>query len=45
MLWNISWANLTMLLATIPSYDSDEEKETKGKEVEGIDELAGLMGL
>jgi hypothetical protein len=42
-MWEISYANLNMLLATIPSYDDNKKDDVK--EVEGIDELANYLGL
>lgn len=46
-MWDISYANLNMLLATIPSYDFDTEKE-KEKDVEvvdGIDDIKDFLSL
>jgi hypothetical protein len=36
-----------MLLATIPSYETEEEKEKTEvvKKVENVDELAGFLGM
>jgi hypothetical protein len=43
-MWDISYANLNMLLATIPTYEPDKKKDDV-QEVEGIDELANYLGL
>lgn len=40
MLWGISFQNLSMLMATIPSYDADETE--KEKLVGGIDDIQDL---
>jgi hypothetical protein len=47
VLWDISYANLNMLLATIPSSDFDDEnkKEKNVEQVDGIDELSDFLGL
>lgn len=41
VLWGISYINLRMLLATIPTYESPEDKEKSEKleEVDGISDL------
>lgn len=45
VLWEISYQNLAMLLATIPSYEATDLE--KGKEkvepVDGLDALAGFF--
>lgn len=46
ILWDLSWRNLMMLLATIPVYKRDKDDEKKS--VDGIDELGDelkKMGL
>lgn len=43
ILWEISWANLNMLLATIPTYDTDkEDKEDKDEPVQQVQDIAEL---
>jgi hypothetical protein len=44
ILWGISYQNLNMLLATIPSYEEEEKKENV-KEMESVDELASFLGM
>jgi hypothetical protein len=44
VLWEISYANLNMLLATIPSYESPEEKKDV-EEVDGIADLAKYLDI
>jgi hypothetical protein len=41
-MWEYSWQNLIMLMASIPSYESDTKK-TDFKEIESIEELEGLI--
>jgi len=38
-LWEISFANLNMLLATIPSYEHETNDKDGEKTVEGLDEI------
>ena len=42
ILWMYSWANLTMLLVSIPKSKRDKEKEQR-HEITDPDELEGLM--
>lgn len=44
--WGISWANLLMLSASIPTYDDlkDKEDDKPAKEISGK-ELAGFLGM
>jgi hypothetical protein len=42
VLWELSFANMNMLLATIPVYETKKEKEeVKVKEVGGIRDIVG----
>jgi hypothetical protein len=42
----MTWANLLMLLQSIPEYDYGKKEVAESvTQVEGLDELAGLMGL
>lgn len=42
-MWGISYTNLMMLGATIPKYESpDEKKKEKPKMVDGLDEIEFL---
>lgn len=45
ILWNYSYANLVMLMSSIPSYRSGDDKKKKAKdlEIKDIDELKGLL--
>ena len=45
ILWKYSWANLTMLMLSIPKYDKDKnEKEDKdGHVVKDISQLGGYL--
>ena len=36
VLWKISYTNLNMLLATIPTYEMEPEKDGKTEEVEDL---------
>jgi hypothetical protein len=47
LLWELSFQNLSMLLATIPSYESDDEKKKgdDGKVHDGIDTIAQFLNL
>ena len=44
ILWDYSYANLVMLMSSIPSYDPDKQKkkETEGMEIRSIAELNAL---
>jgi len=45
ILWNYSYANLAMLMSSIPSYKPEDEKKKKAKdlEIKNIGELKGLL--
>lgn len=43
VLWEISWANLIMLSASIPKYDADKNDD-RGHEVRNESELLELLG-
>lgn len=48
MLWEISWVNLTLLLATIPQYESAEDKKEdpdNEHEAETPDDLRNFLNL
>jgi len=44
ILWDYSYANLVMLMSSIPSYDPDKQKkkEIDGMEIKSIAELNAL---
>ena len=42
VLWEISHANLIMLMATIPKYGKDKDK-VPVKDLDGLDELENLI--
>jgi len=42
ILWGHSYANLVMLMSSIPSYDPGKEKKN-AMEIKDIDELRGLL--
>lgn len=42
-MWEISYANLMMLLASIPKYDKEESGEKEGKEEIISDDLGELF--
>lgn len=44
ILWGIGYTNLMMLLATIPSYKSEKEKQVK-KEVENLADLSSYLNI
>ena len=43
VLWEISYANLSMLLATIPEYDTEVEKKETGKQLVSIADIEELF--
>lgn len=45
ILWNYSYANLVMLMSSIPSYKPGDEKKKKAKDLEirDINELKDLL--
>lgn len=46
MLWEISWTNLTLLLATIPQYEAeDPKKEDSEQEADTPDDLRNFLKL
>lgn len=45
VLWGISWANLIMMLATIPTYKDTETKEDKEVDIEQPADLLDFIKL
>jgi hypothetical protein len=45
ILWDYSYANIVMLLSSVPKYDAKKDKKKKAKELEikDISELEGLI--
>lgn len=42
VLWGISWANLNMLLATVPKYEAAKDEKEKVEVIDDISQLANL---
>jgi len=43
ILWDYSYANLAMLMSSVPSYKDDKKKKTEDLEIKDISEIKGLF--
>lgn len=43
VMWEMSYQNLSMSIASLPVYEGPEEKEKKEEQVDGLDQLSDFI--